>query len=344
MGRARDIANVLTTIQNIDVSSSLDSRIFINSASPSTPQNGQIWIDPTTASSPVVSIYGSNKWNSFRQGRIKAEGGIKTFVGNYTVHKFISSQSFTTYENLNIEYLLVAGGGGGGIWVGGGGGGGGLISGSTSINASTYSISVGSGGVGGYGIGVSAATLITSPTNGNNSTAFGLTAVGGGRGSSWDLQDGLSGGSGGGRDQTRGTTRLSETAGQGYPGGISIYTGGYPGGGGGGAGAPGGDASSTSIAGAGGIGVLNSIDGSSSYYAGGGGGGLNTPPGSAGSGGLGGGGNGAVGTGNTTTGSIAVSGRINTGGGGGAAGQGSVNPNATGGAGGSGIVIIRYLT
>jgi hypothetical protein len=338
-------AQLSASVANIDVTSSLDSRIFISSASPTSGNtNGRLWIDPTTASSPVVSIYGSGTWNSFRQGRIKAEGGIKSYVGNYTVHKFTSSSSFTCYENLNIEYLIVAGGGGGGVWVGGGGGGGGLLNGNASINSSTYSMVIGSGGIGGYGIGVTSATLLTSATNGNNSTAFGLTAIGGGRGASWDLQDGLSGGSGGGRDQTRGTTRLTGTSGQGYSGGISIYTGGFPGGGGGGAGGQGGDASSISIAGSGGIGVLNAIDGSSSYYSGGGGGGLNTPPGSAGAGGLGGGGNGAVGTGNTITGSVAVSGLLNTGGGGGAAGQGSINPNATGGNGGSGIIIIRYLT
>ena len=128
-------AQLSASVANIDVTSSLDSRIFISSASPTSGNtNGRLWIDPTTASSPVVSIYGSGTWNSFRQGRIKAEGGIKSYVGNYTVHKFTSSSSFTCYENLNIEYLIVAGGGGGGVWVGGGGGGGGLLNGNASIN------------------------------------------------------------------------------------------------------------------------------------------------------------------------------------------------------------------
>ena len=64
MGRTRDTSKIFTTtaqsIANIDVSSSLDSRIFISSASPSSGNtNGRIWIDTSTASAPVLQTYGS---------------------------------------------------------------------------------------------------------------------------------------------------------------------------------------------------------------------------------------------------------------------------------------------
>jgi len=94
MGRARDIANVLTTVQNIDVSSSLDSRIYINSASPSTPQNGQIWINTTSASAPVLQTYGSGQFRQPSLSNFSAPGGTKTKSGSYKVHTFTSVDNF----------------------------------------------------------------------------------------------------------------------------------------------------------------------------------------------------------------------------------------------------------
>ena len=91
---------------------------------------------------------------------------------------------------------------------------------------------------------------------------------------------------------------------------------------------------SSTIGGAGGIGLESSITGSALYYAGGGGGGHFSGSGDNALGGLGGGGNG----GKYNVGKTA--GTANTGGGGGGAG----NTGDEGATGGSGVVILRVFT
>lgn len=231
-----------------------------------------------------------------------------------------------------IDYLIVAGGGAGGDWVAGGGGAGGYITGTgLFLNpTSTYSIVVGAGGASNFG------GHVGNP--GANSSAFSLTAIGGGGGGTYGSptgQSGASGGSGGGggvSENGPAPSGGSGTSGQGNAGGAGGNRGGtgpYPGcGGGGGAGAVGNTYSGTT-AGAGGVGLNWQSVGT--YYAGGGGGASNA--GTAGAGGTGGGGAGATGSANATAGTT------NTGGGGGGCNGGSANS----GAGGSGVVIIRYL-
>ena len=52
--------------------------------------------------------------------RITATGGTITTVGNYKVHSFTSSGTFTiTSGSGTIEYLVVGGGGGAGATIGG---------------------------------------------------------------------------------------------------------------------------------------------------------------------------------------------------------------------------------
>ena len=243
-----------------------------------------------------------------------------------------------------IEYLVIAGGGGGGGTIAGGGGAGGLLSSSLASveSGSSITITVGSGGDGGYGWGT-----YTAATAGGDSSIAGtgittITAVGGGRGGDHygssttnNLPgDGGSGG-GGGRSTSYPQAGGSSTAGQGNDGG-SIANGTIAsnyGSGGGGAGAGG------TIAGAdadGGIGKQSSITGTSTYYAGGGGGGIRSSAGSdVGEGGTGGGGNGS-------TAQSGQSGTVNTGGGGGGGGYTASSGNKTGGDGGSGIVVLAY--
>jgi hypothetical protein len=150
MGKARDIANVLTTIQNIDVTDELNATVFVGSASPST--NTKIWIDTSTASAPLIRTYSSNLWRSVKLGNINgfftATGGTITTSGNYRIHTFTGSSNFTVSEASNttpnafnglVEYLIVAGGGGTGFDVAGGGGAGGaILSSSTLQNAASY--------------------------------------------------------------------------------------------------------------------------------------------------------------------------------------------------------------
>jgi hypothetical protein len=252
---------------------------------------------------------------------INATGGNITFDGNFKIHTFTSSGDFTvislgnepTYGDI-VDYLIVAGGGGGGSGLGGGGGAGGLLTSTGfTVTATTYATVVGNGGTKGVNDNMG--------TNGDNSSIFGLTAIGGGRGGAYNNSAGDSGGSGGGKGGRQPATFNNPgTPGQGNQGGAN-NTGTSRaglGGGGAGAGAPNGD---VPTGGNGGNGLQNSITGTATYYAGGGGGG------NGGIGGLGGGSNGAEPPTDATP---------NTGGGGGGSGTG---PAANGG---SGIVIIRY--
>jgi len=237
---------------------------------------------------------------------------------DYRVHVFttVGTSNFVVSQGGDVEYLVVAGGGSGGSNNGGGGGAGGLLTGSLAVTPDSYPVAVGAGGS-----GVQNATGI----NGGNSSALGLTALGGGGGGSQvDISAGRVGGSGGGAGANTARTGSAGTAGQGNRGG-NLSGLGIGGTGGGGAGAPGEDVGFTG--GNGGDGVQSSITGTAVFYAGGGGGQQ------TGLGGQGGGGDGS-------DASLSPTGNAVDGlGGGGGGGRGTY----VCGAGGSGIVIIRYV-
>ena len=229
---------------------------------------------------------------------ITGDGSAGTVDGAvYRVHTFTAGGTLSVAHARSVEYLLVGGGGGGGTRHGGGGGGGGVLTGTTSLTVGDAEIVVGTGGT-----GMSQATLSgagSDGADGGDTTAFGLTADGGGRGGG--TRHGPSdGGSGGGSDDS-GTSAGAATSGQGSAGGDGVSgssEGGYAGGGGGGAGGAGGDASGggddDGDAGDGGAGTASTITGTSIVYAGGGGGALShLATGTAGVGGDGGGGEGA---------------------------------------------------
>jgi hypothetical protein len=184
--------------------------------------------------------------------------------------------------------------------------------------ATSLPITIGGGGAGG---------VLSKGTIGENTTAFSLTANGGGFGGGDADFNGGSGGSGGGAART-GNKGLGDSP-QGKDGGLGtgpIY---YLSGGGGGAGTIGTNASG-STSGNGGSGVISLITGISVTYA----------MGAAGSGsGFRGGSNGInpVGAGLPSSNGIGGNATVNLGGGGGA---GFVN----GGSGGRGVVIVRWLT
>lgn len=277
---------------------------------------------------------GTNTWDLYGDllGPIIATGGTITTDGNYKVHTFTSSGTFTITSGAGtVESLVIAGGGGGGTGdvgndTGGGGGGGGAggmkyTTPGTTYSVGAYTVTVGAGGA--------------QNVNGSNSVFDSLTATGGGYGSKQNGTVG-SGGSGGGGSSNAGNAPGTGTAGQGnnggsaFPGGLSAAAGG-----GGGAGSVGANAVSQGTAGNGGTGSANSITGASVTYASGGGGaggGSTTPPSVGGTASAGGGGNGG------STGVGGTAGTANTGGGGGGGG----NQSSAGGAGGSGIVIVRY--
>jgi len=301
--------------------------------------------------------------------RIVATGGVITTVGEYRIHRFNSSSSFTISSlrssSIEVEYLIVAGGGGAGMDMGGGGGGGGVLNGNTILSTGTYTVTVGAGGVGapaGSTSGQPAFHQFTiGATSGGNSSFNGLTATGGGFGASsyygYTPNYGTpgNGGCGGGPSgYSDGSTRSGGTgiSGQGFAGGGG--GGQYYSGGGGGAGAVG---TSSTARPDGGTGKLTGILGKPFHF-GGGGGGASYSLSTGGFGGLGGGGGGALGTAPGGTGGLewgqaggggspgtwantpGGNGGTNTGGGGG--GGAHYNANNKGGNGGSGIVIIRY--
>ena len=243
------------------------------------------------------------------QGIIAATGGTITTAGDYKIHTFTSSGTFTPTtvptSAAYVQYLVVAGGGaaGRGYHWGGGGGAGGMREGYLEVSAQGYSITVGAGGVFG-----------TNGGQGGNSIFSSITSTGGGAGQSGHEQGGqtaTTGGSGGGAVGTG----AAGIAGQGFAGGTG--TGGLNPHGGGGGGAS--EAGSTDAIMDGGDGRESSISGSSVVYAGGGAGRREDQ---------------ANGTGGTGGGGSAANGTDGLGGGGGSA---SGNTN-----GGSGVVIIKY--
>ncbi len=309
--------------------------------------------------------------SDFGPAYIVATGGTVTTSGDFKIHTFTSSGTFTVSEVGNpagsdsVDYLVVAGGGGGATNAGGAGGAGGFrtssgtASGSysvgplgsgvpaLSVSIQAYPITVGGGGAG--------SAAAPQGSNGGNSVFSTITSARGGGGGSAEgnasTSPGVPGGSGGGaaRDEGPGGTGNSPSVSppQGNPGQQGKANPAGSGGGAGGAGAAGSVVpGSAGVGGDGGDGEYTNINpstgvadgpvGSARYYAGGGGGGGNP---SGGTGGAGGGGDG--GTPTPSTGDVGDNGTTNTGGGGGGGGSGS-NPSFTGGTGGSGIVIIRY--
>jgi len=254
---------------------------------------------------------------------VAATGGTITTSGDFKIHTFTSSGTFTvtapgTSDGSNtVDYLVVAGGGGGagfgGCGLGGGGGGAGgyresfpnPATGGTPVTAQAYPITVGGGG----GASVS----------GSNSIFSSITSAGGGRGAV-NPGAGTAGGSGGGASAggavgAGNTPPVSPSQGNnGGSGtgnlGITVTTGG----GGGGKGGVGANSAGSGARAAGGSGQASSISASPVTYAGGGRGALNTDTSSN-------------------------NGTANEGDGGDGMGGGGGNPA---GSGGSGIVIIRY--
>lgn len=297
-----------------------------------------------------------------------ATGGTITTDGQYRIHTFTSSGTFTVTTvsgggSADFQVLVVGGGGAGGMYLGGGGGGGAMLEQVVNLPAGTYTVTVGAGGnptTNGLGYsGNGANSSITGGIIGDTS----LMARGGGAGGNGAIGDvwGANGsantniGSGGGGGSPYGFTLNSGTvhASFGGPGGPLGSGGGFGtlyssitfngGGGGGGALGPGVAPNiGNGPVGAGGYGgsaKTSTISGSSVSYGGGGGGGYGTYLANLS---IGGGANAGVGVGTASTGAQlqATSGVANRGGGGG--GGQAQSPYQIGGSGGSGIVIIRY--
>lgn len=329
---------------------------------PGSPTNGGLRFNTTTGRAEYYNATALSWLSTQTLGTI-ATGGTRVFDitqngVDYRVHVFTQGTgNFVVTRGGEVEYLIVAGGGGGGSKSkgtsggtagGAGGGAGGFLTGTFNVTPQTYTIVTGAGGQGGGFPSGSSTTSFGS--NGGNSSAFGLTAIGGGGGASNGGGSGATGGSGGGASSVSGGGG-GFTAGQGNPGGGAVIPedSAYPRGGGGGAGAAGGNAVNGVRAGRGGPGLLSSIAGVGAFYAAGGGGSWRNGSDITGAalGGVGGGGNGGI-QNSTQVGvfpgadqSMPPAG-INTGSGGGGQAGSDVNLLGHGGFGANGIVIIRY--
>jgi hypothetical protein len=295
--------------------------------------NGPIWtnISTTTISGPYTVVI--------------VPRSIINSIGGWKVPESVTA--------ITVD-VIGGGGGGGGGYQGGGGGGGGFQESTLTISPkSIYPIQV---GVGGRGVVFAGSGPLINPTNGDTSTAFGISSAGGGAGGIEvyatvnTTVPAINGGSGGGGVWGN-FTGGSPISGQGFAGGNSKrlesgYNGcvanNYVGAGGGGAGAVGQDAQCTK-GGDGGAGKLAVV--TNTYLAGGGGGSLraSTTTANQGAGGQGGGGSSAYldATALDVTGG-ATSGGINTGGGGGA-GISTTGQFGSGANGGAGVVAFRYI-
>jgi len=308
---------------------------------------------------------------------IAASGGTETTSGDYKIHTFTSTGTFTVSSVGNskgggagVSYMVVAGGGGGAGDGSGGGGAGGYREGKNSgdpytasplnapsgltVTAQGYPITVGAGGPAPYSC---------QGASGANSVFSTITSAGGGGaghppGPSPGDKNGAAGGSGGGAGPSGypsgggagNTPPVSPPQGNAGVGGSPYPSCRGVAGGGGGAGGTAPTPSNTldGSAGIGGVGTTTNINGSPVGRAGGGGGSLGASfepvPGRPNNGNGGGPFGGGIGGTNSVPAPAGGSGPIagtnataNTGGGGGA-GAG----NQGGKSGGSGIVIIRY--
>ena len=331
-----------------------------------------VYIDSTKG---WLFVQESNVGDLQNKTYISATGGTITTSGDYKIHTFTSSGTFTVSSVGNavgggdgVSYMVVAGGGSGTGDSSGGGGAGGYREGKNSgdpytasplnapagltVSAQAYPVTVGAGGTAPY---------TAQGASGANSVFSSITSAGGGGaghppGPSPGDKNGAAGGSGGGTGPSGypsgggagNTPPVSPPQGNAGTGGNT-----FPGcrgisGGGGGAG---GSAPCTSpvamdgTKGIGGVGTTSSINGTPTGRAGGGGGSLGNSfqpipgrPNNGNGGGPFGGGIGGTGTTACSGGTVVgTAGTANTGGGGGG-GAG----NSPGKSGGSGIVVIRY--
>ena len=168
-----------------DINSATDNKDWLEiptgptGVRPSNPVAGQMRFDTTESVleyyNPVVT--GWKMVTNSGAGFMIATGGTITTDGDYKVHTFNSSATFTVTtlgDIATVSYLVVAGGGAGGGTGGGGGGAGGYKTATGfSVSATAYSITVGGGGAG---------SSSTQGGSGGNSVFSSITSTGGGGG------------------------------------------------------------------------------------------------------------------------------------------------------------------
>ena len=326
-----------------------ENSISINNATDSyqgvNPRDGKRYNWKRIITSRTISVSGSTDGST-------NPATISYNPNNTSNHRQIGAK---TFDGRAVDILVVGGGGGGGCWVAGGGGAGGVIdipapAGAMSLSNTSYGITIGSGGGGSENPGNYGG--MPNGSDGSPTTFNGLTALGGGKGASWDRPSAAGpGGSGGGGTSNSspgvGTQPsqpgLSGTYGHGFPGGddATVNTSHGSAGGGGAMERPGTGPTTGDAARHGGDGRkpdwMTPYYGDNGYFGGGGGGGNHGSGGIHNSdGGLGGGGDGKG-----NGGGPGAPGTNYTGGGGGGEGN-TGGAQSQGGNGGGGVVIIGH--
>ena len=304
---------------------------------------GTLWVNSTTGNMFVCTdaTVGANVWINIGEASggvlatyMSATGGSITEDGDYKVHTFTSSGTFTPTtgsitDGDKVDYLVLAGGGGGGndYYGGGGGAGGYLTATSFSVTSSAMTVTVGGGG--------------QVNVNGQNSVFGSITSTGGGAGGTGAYgglnaaANGKNGGSGGGGNANS-NVGGSGIAGQGFAGGTASAGGAA--GSGGGAGGVAANNVGQNVSQVGGVGLSSSITGTAVVRGEGGTGGAHGVGGSNSGIPVAGGGRGSY---HSPSDTVATAGAVNRGGGGGGSGW-PTSPAQTQGIGGSGVVIVRY--
>ena len=147
-----------------------------------------------------LEIWTGSVWIELFSNPNSSSGGSKdtTSRSGYTVHTFTSPGTLEIVGSFSAEYLVVGGGGGGGSRFGGAGGAGGYRTGTATLTAGNYPVTVGGGGSGGASGGGGGTGGAHNGGSGSSSTFNSITSAGGGYGGRGDNHPGGNGGSGGG--------------------------------------------------------------------------------------------------------------------------------------------------
>ena len=150
----------------------------------------------------VIVVLGFGAYPSRGNPFMEATGGTITTVGDFKVHTFNSSGTFTVANEGatgTVDFLVIAGGGGGGGEKAGGGGaggyrnsfasessgGGGSSESVLTVSEQAYTITVGAGGAGEFfdaDDGVNGQNDGDGTQGGNSSIATNIVSIGGGCG------------------------------------------------------------------------------------------------------------------------------------------------------------------
>jgi hypothetical protein len=182
IGTGTYTASGTTLTRTVSESSNAGAAISLSGTAVVFVSTSQYDVPVVRASDPVVD---TNPPNVGTMWVNSTSGSVFVCTDNTTDNNYwfeVNTNSNAVSPFVTVEYLIAAGGGAGGYSAAaqtgaGAGGAGGLLQGSASLVSGTYNIVVGAGGIG---------ALNNRGGNGGDSTALGLTAIGGGGGATFN--------------------------------------------------------------------------------------------------------------------------------------------------------------